>query len=180
MKKVQLIINIALIAGILGLGGYQLLKNEKTVYVDIGKLMQEYRGMKDAQAGFQKKSAQWQASVDTLVAGFQQELKDYEKERSGMNFKEKELKEQILRNRQQQIGQYQAAIKNKISEEDSKTSSEVIEYVNKTIFNYGKEKGYTFIFGANGTGSLLYASDKRDITLEILQLLNLEYEKQHK
>jgi hypothetical protein len=46
--KNQTIINILLIAALLGLGSYQLLKKEQTVYVDIGKLMQEYQGMKDA------------------------------------------------------------------------------------------------------------------------------------
>jgi outer membrane protein len=89
MKKTQLIVNIVLIAGLLGLGGYQLIKKDKTVYVDVGMLMQEYKGMKAAQAAFQEKSAQWQANADTLIAQFQQELKNYEKERPRMTKREK-------------------------------------------------------------------------------------------
>jgi hypothetical protein len=64
MKK-QNILNVILIAALLRLGGYQLLKKEKTVYVNIGQLMQEYNGMKDARAAYEKKAAQWQANADT-------------------------------------------------------------------------------------------------------------------
>lgn len=179
MKKAQLVVNILLVAGVLALGGYQILKKEKTVYVDVAKLMQEYRGMKDANAEFQKKSAQWQANADTLVAQFQQELKDYEKERSRMTSKEKELKEEILRNRQQQIGQYQEAIKMKAQEEQQLITQTAVNSMNDFIKAYGKKKGYTFIMGATGTGNILYASESSDITQIIVDGLNKEYDLDH-
>lgn len=70
MQK-QTLVNIILIIVFLGLGGYQLLKKENTVYVDIGKLMQEYQGMKDARIEYDKKATQWQANADTLVGQWQ-------------------------------------------------------------------------------------------------------------
>ncbi|MGD9995179.1 MAG: hypothetical protein AB7S69_17905 [Salinivirgaceae bacterium] len=36
--------------------------------MDIGKLMQEYQGKKDARAEYKKKATQWQVNADTLVA----------------------------------------------------------------------------------------------------------------
>jgi outer membrane protein len=178
MKKTQLIINVLVIAGLLGLGAFQLLKKEKTVYVDINKLMQEYQGMKDARKDFEQKSAQWKSNTDTLISGWQAELKNYEKERSRMSQKERDLKEELLKNKQNQINQYQEAIKMKAKEEEQKLTQNVINRVNEYISDYGKSKRYTFILGANGTGNIIYAEKSRDITAEILAGLQKEYEKE--
>jgi outer membrane protein len=179
MKKTQLILNIVLIAGLLGLGGYQLIKKDKTVYVDVGMLMQEYKGMKAAQAEFQEKSAQWQANADTLVAGFQEELKAYEKERSQMTKREKELKEELLRNKQMQINQYQEAIQMKARDEEQALTQNVINTVNDYIREYGKQKGYKYILGATGQGNIVYARESQDITKKIIEGLNKEWDLDH-
>jgi len=180
MKKVQWIINIVVIAGLLALGGYHLLKKEKTVYVDIGRLMQEYQGMKDARREFEKKSAQWQANVDTLVSEWQQELKSYEKERNSLTSKERELKEELLRNKQQQVSQYQEAIQMKAKEEEQKLTQTAVNRINEYLSEYGKEKGYMLILGATGTGNIVYADKSKDITDEILKGLQEGYSKDNK
>jgi outer membrane protein len=180
MKKVQWIINGVVVAGLIALGGYHLLKKDKTVYVDIGRLMQEYQGMKDARAEFEKKSAQWQANADTLVAEWQKDLKSYEKERAGMSKKEKELKEELLRNKQQQINQYHDAIQMKSKDEEQKLSQTAINRINEYVEAYGKQKGYMYVLGANGSGNIVYADKSRDITDIILKGLQEEYEKEHK
>ncbi|HAM99263.1 MAG TPA: hypothetical protein DCQ26_11710 [Marinilabiliales bacterium] len=179
MQK-QTIINIILIVTFLGLGAYQLLKKENTVYVDIGKLMQEYQGMKDARAEYEKKAAQWQANADTLVAQWQNELKAYEKEHNSLTKKERELKEELLRNKQQQINQYHEAIKLKMQDEDRALTQNVVNAINDYIKEYGKSKGYTFILGANGSGNIAYATESRDITPAIIEGLNKQYANEHK
>lgn len=179
MNKTQQIINIALIAGLLGLGGYQLLKKEKTVYIDIGKLMQDYKGMKDARAEYEKQAAGWQANVDTLIGQWQQELKAYEKERSGMSAKERQLKEEILRNKQQQVNQYQDAVKLKARDQEQLLTQSAVNLVNDYIKEYGKKKGYDYILGATGQGNIVYARESKDITKVILEGLNKEYELDH-
>lgn len=131
--KTQVIINIILIASLLSLGGYQLLKKEKTVYVEIGKIMQEYKGMKDARKEYEKIAVQWQ-----------EELKKYEKEHSKLTIKERELKEEILRNKQQQISRYHEAIKLKMQEEGQLLTQNVVNAINDYLKDYGKVKGYTY------------------------------------
>jgi outer membrane protein len=172
MKKTQIIINIILLTGIISLVGFHLLKKEKIAYVEVGKLMQEYKGMKDARAEFGKKSAQWQANTDTLIAQFQEELKSYEKERSRMTNKEKELKEELLRNKQMQINQYQEAIKLKAKDEEQLLTQTAVNAINDFIKEYGKKHGYKYIIGATGQGNLLYANEGNNITDKIIIGLN--------
>ena len=50
------------------------------------------------------------------------------------------------------------------------------QQINGYVDDYGKEKGYDFIFGATGNGSLMYAREAYDITDEIIDYINLRYE----
>ncbi len=174
MKK-QITFNIIIFIGLLLLGTFQIFKKEKTVYVEIGKIMQEYEGMKDARKEYEKKATLWQANGDTLVTQWQEELKDYEKEHSKMTKKERELKEEVLLNKQQQINQYREAIKLKMQEEDQLLTQSVVNAINDYLKEYGKAKGYTYILGANGSGNIAYADKSRDVTEKVIEGLNKEY-----
>ena len=51
----------------------------------------------------------------------------------------------------------------------------LVKNVKKFIKDYGKEKGYDYIYGTGDAVSILYAQDKYDITKEIVKLLNDKY-----
>jgi outer membrane protein len=47
--------------------------------------------------------------------------------------------------------------------------------LNEYVIQYGKEKGFKFIYGANGTGSIMYASERANITADVLKFSNKKY-----
>jgi outer membrane protein len=149
----------------------------KIAYLETNVIFQKYEGMKDAQAEYQKKAALWQANTDTLIKGWQAELKTYEKERSHMSTKERDLKEELLRNKQQQISNYRDATEKKSKEEEQKMMQTVLNVVNDYVEKYGKKRSYKYILGANGSGNILYANKADNITEEVLEGLNKEYKK---
>ena len=52
--------------------------------------------------------------------------------------------------------------------------SVVVKY--KKIFkDYGKEKGYDYVFGTGEAATVLYAKDQYDITKEMIKLVNDKY-----
>jgi outer membrane protein len=58
-------------------------------------------------------------------------------------------------------------------QQKSATFERVIwEKINQKVNEYGKEQGYDYIFGAKGDGSIMYASDHKDITKEIIAYIN--------
>lgn len=177
MKKGISAIVIVLVCAVGYLFYAQNSQKEDVVYIDVNVLMADYEGMKDAKKVFEEKSKVWQANVDSLIVGFQNELKVYEKERSKMTKKENELQQELLRNKQQQVGNYQQAIQRQSEEEDAKLSGEVVNEVNAYIKEYGKNHHYKIIIGANSSGNVLYAQEGVDITQEVLTGLNAEYVK---
>lgn len=54
-------------------------------------------------------------------------------------------------------------------------TQQIWKQINTYVNDYGKENDYEMIFGANGSGSLMYASDAVNVTEEVLEYLNRRY-----
>jgi len=175
MNKIALPIAIAaLIASIFSV--YSSKSSNELVYVDVNKLLEGYKRTKIERESFNKKTEVLKSNVDSLFTNWQNELKNYEKERASMTKKEVELKQELLGNKQQQLNNYQQAIQKQIQEEDQKMTQTVVNDINAYVKEYGKENGYPIIFGAGGSGNIMYAEDTSDLTSKVLEGLNAQYE----
>ena len=175
MNKLALPIAILALAAAIGSFVYQQSACE-LVYVDVNKLLDGYKRTKIEKAAFDKKAKTMKSNVDSLLTDWQNELKTYEKERSGMSKKELELKQELLGNKQQQINNYQQAVQKQLVEEDKKVTQTVINDINDFVKEYGKKNGYKVIFGATGSGTIMYGEDAADLTEKVLTELNAEFE----
>lgn len=154
---------------------YFRFSSPQVVYVDSRRLINEYKGMIEAKKAYQQKSLLWKANIDTLATEVQESLKNYEKEIGKMTAREKQLSEELLRTKQQQLMDYQKAINEKAASEDSEMTARVLEQINVYIQNYGKEYGYKIIFAATQYGNIAYAEEGTDITDKVLEGLNKQY-----
>lgn len=175
MNKLALPLSLIAIAASIFLFFY-FQSSSNLVYVDVNKLLDGYKRTKIVKAQFEEKAKTLNANVDSLMTDWQNELKAYEKERSKMTKKELELKQQLLGNKQQQINNYQQAIQKQIQEEDKKSTQTVINDINDYIKEYGKKHNHKIIFGASGGGNIMYADDATDLTQDVLNGLNGEFE----
>lgn len=175
MNKIALPLSI--IAIIISVFSFFFFKSyNELVYVDVNKLMEGYNRTKIVKAGFEEKAKTLNSNVDSLMTDWQKELKLYEKERFSMTEKELELKQQILSNKQLQLNNYQQAIQKQIAEEDKKATQTVLNDINDFVKQFGEEKGYRMIFGANGGGNIMYGSEVSDLTNEMIKGLNAQFE----
>ncbi|AXG69190.1 periplasmic chaperone [Kordia sp. SMS9] len=155
---------------------FYLKPSNELVYVDVNKLLDGYKRTEIVRNDLQQKTKLLTSNVDSLISGWQKELKTYEKERSSMSTKEKELQQELLSNKQQQINNYQQAVQKQVAEEDQKATQTVINDINDYVKEYGKKGGYQIIFGAGGNGNIMYASEGTDLTAQVLEGLNKEFE----
>jgi outer membrane protein len=152
-----------------------LVKTEKSVYVNTGVLLEKYQGMADVRKKFESESKTWQSNIDTLTSDLQTAMKKYEKDQAGMSAKEKAMAQELLKAKQQQLGQYQQAIQNKARDEQSKLSEGALKQINSFIEQYGKGHHYKIVFGTSN-GNIVYADKSIDITDAVLEGLNKEYQ----
>jgi outer membrane protein len=55
-------------------------------------------------------------------------------------------------------------------------TADLWKQINEYIKAYGDENNYDFIFGASGNGSLMYATESKNITQDIVSYINKRYE----
>lgn len=53
--------------------------------------------------------------------------------------------------------------------------NKIWDRINGYVNDYGKKSDFTYIFGANGDGSIMYAEENQDITDEIITIINKKY-----
>lgn len=177
MNKISNLLSlVALGISIAALGVLYFSTQSNLVYVDVNKLLEGYNRTKVVRAEFESKAKVLNANVDSLMNDWQKELKLYEKERSTLTEKELGLKQELLGNKQQQINNYQQAIQKQIQEEDKKATQTVINDINDFVKEYGKIKGYKVIFGASGSGNIMYADKGADLTEQVLEGLNNDFD----
>ncbi|HEY3405550.1 MAG TPA: OmpH family outer membrane protein [Ohtaekwangia sp.] len=160
---------------IVALSSYLFTRDNKVVYVDSNKLLNNYKGMLDARAAYQQKASAWKANIDTLTSEVQNQIMNYEKESARMTAKERQLSQELIRSKQKQLYDYQQALNTQAQQEDAKMTGEVVTTVNAYIKKYGEKKGYKIILAATEYGNLAYADEGLDITDNILEGLNNEY-----
>lgn len=61
------------------------------------------------------------------------------------------------------------------NELEAKYQENIWNKLNSYVKDYGKEKGYVYIYGLNGSGSIMYAADENDITLPLIEYVNNKY-----
>lgn len=148
---------------------------EKVAYVESGKLLDGYQGMKDARRNFEAKARRWEAQNQKLVQGFQGAVQKYQQQAASLTAEQRAATEQQLQGRQMQVGQEQEKLQRQAQEEEAKMTQQVLERINKQVEVYGKRNGYRLILIAAPSGTIAYGRKDLDITVPVLKHLNAEY-----
>ncbi len=167
MKKTY----IAIIAGCILLGFLAIFfTREKTGFVDNNRLFSEFNATKELQKNVQDGLLKDKTIIDSLNKNIDQ-VEKLLKSKSPTVDELMAYKKLVLYNDSLKYVYQQS-----LQDANAKISTQVWNTLNEYIIEYGKKKGYKYIFGASGNGSLMYASDKKDITEDILQFVNKKYE----
>lgn len=169
------LLSVLSLLSVLAFAIYFFTHKQEIVYVDSVQLVNNYKGMQDARKAYQQKAAVWKSNIDTLVSEVKSQIMRYEKEGSKMTSKERQLSQELIKTKQNQLAEYQRAMNNQAQQEDSKMTSEVVSQINAYLKKYGKAHGYKIVMAATEYGNIAYAEEGLDITKEVLEGLNKEY-----
>ena len=168
--------NIALLI-ILSVGLFSCQQN-KTAYVSNTEIMDGFEKLKQTEENFTKEEAAMKARIDSLVAasGYQELVQEYQSKQGQMpKAKEKELYDQIMQI-QQRLGQQQQMTNQQFQQRKKAGMDSLVDTVKEFIKEYGKNNGYTYIYGSNESGNILYGKEDLDITDKIIKALNEKYQ----
>lgn len=174
------IVSIVLSLAAIAFAANVYFNKKEIVYVDSMKLITNFKGAKVAKDAYEKKIAVWKANIDTLTMETNREIAKYEKEKKGMSAREQKLSEELIGTKQQQLESYRQATAENASKEDQLVTKKVFNEINDFLKQYGERKGYEFIMAATSAGNIVFAKKGNDITDEVLEKMNAEYQATHK
>lgn len=153
-------------------------QQQKTAFVDISKLVDDYEEMKDVKSEFETKTADFTKKRDSVVQAYQLEEQDFRIKAQKMTQKQQQENYQLLAQKGQILGQQFQNEQQQLQLEGQQQIDSLVKKVKDFIKDYGKTNGFTYIYGSNQTGSVLYGIEENDITATLLVELNKAYKKE--
>ncbi|MFY0482483.1 OmpH family outer membrane protein [Flavobacterium sp. PLA-1-15] len=147
----------------------------KTAYIDTAKLMEEYTEAKDVTEKYKAKSDEAAKKLEVQEANFKADAAYFEKNAQANGQAWAQQKGAELQQRQQQLQYAAQTMAQQLQGSHATEMDTLVKNVKKFIKDYGKEKGYDYLYGTGETASVLYAKDNYDITNEVIKLLNEKY-----
>jgi outer membrane protein len=155
----------------IGLSVFSLLHKPRTAYVDLGKIYNEFTLKKELETKLQQVQLSRQSQLDSMKLDLNVLAKNIQ---SGKAENQKAIEQEFQSKRQQYALKNQA-----FSEENDRVSQayddQIWKQLNQYVKEFGKEKEYKLIFGAEGSGTLMYADAGDDITDQVLAYVNDRY-----
>ena len=174
MKKIVLILGVAL--AVLACNKTETNAKEfKTAYIDTAEIIEKYEKFKDEDAKFNVKSEELGRPLEAKVRAFQAEAQSFRQNAQAKGPQWAQQKGAELQQREQQLGIEQNALIQQLQQEGAVLKDSLISEVKKFIKDYGKKKGYDYIYGTGDAATILYAKDGYDITKDVLKELNDKY-----
>ncbi|NQU81593.1 MAG: OmpH family outer membrane protein [Bacteroidetes bacterium] len=200
MKRVNLIINIVLViaVGVLFVLHFtnkeksgpaqsegKLVENNSTgkgemAYINIDTLMNNMDMFFDVRNKLIEKQKSSEAELNSRSKDFEKEATDFqEKVRKGLvtRSRAQEIEQELYLEQQNLIG-FKDKLSLELAEEEQVMNRQLIYYITDYLKEYNKEKKYQFIISNSLGGPLLYASDKQDITNDVVEGINAKYAKE--
>jgi len=147
----------------------------KTAYVDTSKLMDENLEAKDIKSKYDALLEEKGKKFDAEVALFQSEAANFEKNAQQYGMQWAQTKGAELRKKEQYLAQQEQLIVREAQLEGSKEMDSLVKRIRVVIKEYGKEKGYDYIYGTGESATVLYGKEENDLTQEFIKMLNEKY-----
>ena len=172
MKRIvfQLVVALTLLAAVPSFGA-----DLKIGYVDVQKVLNLSDAGKDAKDQLAGRVKKYQEEIN----GKQEELKKLkdEIEKQGVLLSEsaRGAKEKDYQQRLKEFQRFTKDAQEELQGKDEEFTRKILEEIEKTVQEYGRKNGFTFIFVKNET--MIYSEEKADLTEPVLKALNAQRKK---
>ncbi len=193
MKQFSIILNVVLLIAVAVLyyfhfkekqnngGGTSANNNTSIVYVNSDSLTENYELYKQKRTELQAEQEKIKETLKEEGGKLQSQVEEYQKKAPAMSKVERDATEKKLQELQQQFYQKRDALSGQMEEKKDKTNEEIYTHLTNYIRDYIKAKGrnYPYVIAYQKGGPIIFAKDSLEITREIVDGLNKEFEKEN-
>ncbi|MGB5461389.1 MAG: OmpH family outer membrane protein [Eudoraea sp.] len=150
-------------------------EQNKIGFVDNVTLMDGYQEKIDMEARYKIKAEALNKKRDSISQAFQLEAQAFQTKAQSMPQTKAQEEYGLLQQKGQFIGQQLQQEEQQMQSEGQVEMDSLINKVKKEITGFGKSNGFTYILSGGEGGSVLYGTDAKDLTQDILKILNEKY-----
>lgn len=132
--------------------------DQKIVYIDMARVFEGFEMKKDYDARIEKDLSAESHLLDSVNKLMQTASDSISIQKLKKDYY---LAEQVFNSKFQSLSQ--------------QYTSDVKKRLNQYINEFGEANGYSFILGANGQGSIMYAAKEGDVTKQLIEYVNKKY-----
>ncbi len=147
-------------------------------YVDNELIIEQYALAIKMRDELQEEQQRLESDLTRRQRNFQTEVDRFQRDvQSGnLGMERAQQKEQELMQLQQDLLQLNETYSERLARKEFELNRELFEIISEFLKKYNQEKGYDFILGYSMGGGILYADKTYDITTDVIEKLNREYE----
>lgn len=146
------------------------------VYVNSDSLLDNYIFFKNKKKEFESREEEIRLHLKGESDKLQKDAADYQDRAATMTENERAKKEEELMMRQQTLMKKKDEMLGSFDQKQDKFNEQLYAKLSSYLREYNKGKNYTFILGYQKGGGILFANDSLDITGQVLEGLNKEFE----
>ena len=151
------------------------------VYVNSDSLLENYEYFKEVRTKFEEKAKKAQANLQSKGAAFQKEVADYQQNAGTMTAEQRANTEERLARKQEELGQLNQNASSSLAQEEAEENEKLYNRVAEFLKKHAEEKGYKLVLTyTTANPTVLYADKSMEITKEVIEGLNAEYNKEKK
>ena len=152
-------------------------QQDKIGFVDNVKLMEGYQEKVDVENKFKARAEAMNKKRDSISQAFQLEYQALQTKAQSWSQKKAQEELGLLQQRSQFMGQQLQQEEQQLQSEGQTEMDSVVSNAKREIQAYGKANGFTYILTGGEGGSVLYGVEAKDLTTDILKILNEKYKK---
>lgn len=193
MKQLSFILNIVLLAAVAVLYYFHFKEHKSSgmlapgadktsvVYINSETLTDNYKLYIQKRDELQGQQERIKQMLKEEGGRLQRQIEEYQSKASVMSKVDREATEKRLTMLQQELYMKRDSLTAQLENNKDKLNEQIYDHLTEYIKNYVKGKGmnYHFVLGYQKGGGIVYANDSLDITKEILDGLNKEYDKEN-
>ena len=154
--------------------GFAQIGGQKFAYVDSDYILNNIPEYGDAQEELNALSVKWQDEVKAIYDKVSEMYKKYQTEMVLLSEDQKHAREQEIVNKEQEAKNLQMqyfGAEGKLYQKRTELVQPIQEKIYTALTELSQTKGYTFVFDVASGTSILYASDRVDISDDVLDQL---------
>jgi outer membrane protein len=161
----------------------------KICTIDLQKVFTEYYKTKEADGRLKEILGNFQKDYQEMLSDYQKSVDEATKLRDDVNnatlskemrdekSKALQIKVQDVKNMERKLQEFDVTRRKQLDDQSSRMRKSIVEEITKVINDLGARESYNLIFDRsgvtmNGTSTVLYASGLKDITDDIIKVMN--------